>query len=131
MRPHALLIAVVTLALGTACATAVAAEGWELLGTRNAGHGADRDEIVVTAAEGRFRQVKLTVSRSALELRDLDVHYADGTVQEVAVRRLIPAGGETRAIDLDGGDRVIRKVVFRYATPRRRARTAVVRLYGR
>jgi len=53
-------------------------------------------------------------------------------VQDVAVRRIIPAGGETRVIDLKGGPRVIRRVEFTYeAESRGRGRRATIRLFGR
>ena len=62
--------------------------------------------------------------------RKVLVHFGDGEVQEVELRRQIPAGGETRAIDLKGGRRVIRKVVFWYNTPQSKRRKAVVQLFG-
>jgi hypothetical protein len=57
------------------------------------------------------------------------VYYSNGTSEEIEVRDRIPAGGQTRAIDLRGGDRAIRSVEFFYGNERlRRSR---VSLYGR
>ncbi len=51
--------------------------------------------------------------------------------RDVEIRRLIPAGGETKEIDLPGGKRVIKKVVFVYKTRRAAKRRAVVALWGK
>jgi hypothetical protein len=60
------------------------------------------------------------------------VNYGNGTKEEVEVRDRIPAGGQTRAIDLRGNDRVINSVEFLYSkgTWRPNARPRVS-LYGR
>ena len=123
-------LAVVVL-VGAGCATARAGETWRLLGQRAIEYRLDRDEIVVGADEGRFHQLQLRVRSAPVTLRDLKVHFADGSVQDVAIRKRIPAGGESRVIDLAGGERVLQKVVFWYDTPRRRSGRAVVQLYGR
>lgn len=118
-------------ALTLACASAAVADGWELLGTRKVDHGLDRDEIRVGAREGTLSRLKLRVRDRAVHFRDLEVHYANGRVQDVAIRTRVPAGGESRVIDLVGDDRVIEKVVFWYNTrPDRRGR-ATVELWGR
>ena len=103
---------------------------WTKLGERTVNHAIDRDEIHVGARDGTFRRVKLLVRRRAVTFRDVKIHYANGEVQDVKMRRSVPAGGETRAIDLAGRDRVITKVVFRYNTRRVRGKRAIVELYG-
>lgn len=104
---------------------------WEKLGERKVNYGVDRDEIVVTAAEGRFTAIKLMVKRSPINLHKVAIHFANGGVDEVEVRNDIPAGGETRVIDINGGRRVIQKVVFWYDTKNRANDRAVVELWGR
>ena len=105
--------------------------GWEKLGQRKVDRALDRDEIFVTASEGRFTAVKLIVRRSAINLHKVVIHFANGGEQEVAVRNNIPAGGETRVIDINGGKRVIRKVVFWYDTKGLLNDKAVLELWGR
>jgi len=122
-------MALVLIVLGAGAAHA--SGGWELLGDRKVDHGLDRDEIGVTAREGRFRQIQLRVHNAAVVFHDVQVHFGDGTIQDVELRGRIPAGGTTRAIDLDGGRRVIEKVVFWYNTPPARKKRATVKLYGR
>ena len=51
--------------------------------------------------------------------------------QNIDIRTKIKAGGETRAIDLDGRNRLIKKVVFIYRTGKDESKRATVVLYGR
>jgi len=49
-------------------------------------------------------------------------------VQDVSLRNVIPAGGESRIIDLDGNDRFINRIEFVYDTknsPKRSRKAAV------
>lgn len=105
-------------------------QNWVKLGERTVNHAVDRDEITVTIKEGVFKKIKLHVKHRKVIFRDVKVYYANGDVQDVALRREIPAGGETRVIDLEGGNRVITKVVFWYNTKRIRGRRAEVALWG-
>ncbi len=117
--------------LSLACAGArPLPDGWERLGSRTVNHAIDRDEISVTARDGTFRKIKLRVRHRQVTFRDVKVHFANGDVQDVELRRAIPAGGETRVIDLAGRNRVITRVVFWYNTTRVRGKRAVVELYG-
>ncbi len=105
--------------------------GWDHLGTRKVNKTYDRDEIVVTRIEGTFNALKFKVQNRAITLYDMKVHYGNGTVEDIKARVHIPAGGESKVIDLRGGNRVIKKVVFRYETKRVRGRRATVLLFGR
>lgn len=94
MRKRNLWWLAVMVLVGAGCATARAGETWKLLGQRAVEHRLDRDEIVVGADEGRFHQLQLRVRSAPVILRDVKVHFADGSVQDVAIRKRIPAGGE-------------------------------------
>ena len=119
----------VALCLGTMAFTPVQ-HNWVKLGERKVNHAVDRDEIRVTIKEGVFKKIKLRVKHRKVTFRDVKVYYANGDVQDIKLRREIPAGGETRVIDLKGNNRVITKVVFWYNTKRVRGRRAEVALWG-
>ncbi|MDJ0835025.1 MAG: hypothetical protein QNK37_00830 [Acidobacteriota bacterium] len=106
---------------------------WEVLGKREVKIRAERDVIQVTAKEGKFSKIKLKVRRNGVRFIDLKVHYGNGDVQDIQLRKFIPAGGETRVIDLSGRKRVIKKVSFTYKTETkgRRKGRAVVTLLGK
>lgn len=103
---------------------------WVLLGERTVTDRLDHDVIPVTITRGDFKAIKITVHRRGVDFHRVVVHYANGGDQEVEMRQTIPAGGETRAIDLRGGERVIRSVEFWYDARSVRGRRAVVRLHA-
>jgi hypothetical protein len=51
---------------------------WELLGARKINYGLDRDEIMVTRAEGVFSAVQLRIKRSPINMHKLAIHYGNG-----------------------------------------------------
>ena len=104
---------------------------WEKLGQRTVNRRLDRDEIVVTAREGAFTAIKFRVRNSGINMHRLVVHYRNGEKHEVALRNNIPAGGESRVIDLPGRKRIIKKVVFWYDTKGIINDKAVISLWGR
>ncbi len=104
---------------------------WEHLGSRKINKTFDRDVIYITGAEGSFNALKIKVIHKPIALYDVKVHYRNGSVEDIKTRIHIPAGGESRVIDLRGGNRVIEKVVFRYETKGSNEKRAKVLLYGR
>jgi hypothetical protein len=104
---------------------------WEMLGAKKINRAYDRDIIMVTAAEGTFNALKFTVKYRPVTIYDMKVHYGNGMVEDIRTRHHIPAGGESRIIDLCGRHRVIKKVVFRYETKTTSGRRAELRLFGR
>lgn len=107
---------------------------WERLGERQVKWRAERDTIMVTAAEGRFTALKFKVRTADIHMLDMKVHFANGDVQDVGLRFKIAAGSESRVIDLPGNKRVIKKVVFVYKKSGgalKRLKRAFVALWGR
>ena len=115
------------------CLSALFAQtpNWKLLGAREVKFRTERDVIVVGADEGVYKKIKLTVHKSGVNFKDMKVYFANGDVFDVKIRNFIPAGGETRVIDLPGNNRIITKVVFWYASTKRNSKLTLVRLYGR
>lgn len=104
--------------------------GWQLLGERSVRLLGDRDEILVTARRGAMRRLRMVVLDQGVEFFDVTIHFANGEQFEAAVRSFIRAGGQTRAIDLPGRDRVIRRVSLTYRTRRGADGRARVQLWG-
>jgi len=103
---------------------------WEHLGTRKITHVVDHDVIMVTAAEGVFTKLKFKVFKSPVHMMDMKVFFRNGQVQDIQLRQLIPAGGESRVIDLAGNKRFIKKVTFFYKT-KGMGPQATIKLFGR
>ena len=99
---------------------------WQQLGCRSVAFHVDRDVIPVGPRTGVYRAIRLRVMGAPIEMLDLKVVYGNGMVDDLPVRALIPAGGETRAIDLRGGGRFIRRIDLVYRSiPTFRGRATV------
>ncbi|MEZ4920244.1 MAG: DUF2541 family protein [Saprospiraceae bacterium] len=105
--------------------------GWEHLGSRKVNYKVDRDEILVTAAEGRFTKLKFKAEGAPINMHKMKVVFRNGQSQEIALRNNIPAGGESRVIDLQGNRRIIQKVVFWYDTKNFAGKRATLHLWGK
>lgn len=105
---------------------------WAVLGERGVTDGADHDVIPVTAARGTFDAIRLAVRNHAVDFQRVVIHFANGDDQNVELRATIPAGGQSRVIDVDGANRVITSIEFWYdAKTRGRGGRALVRALGR
>ena len=104
---------------------------WEKLGSRKVNYRLDRDEIYVTAREGRFTKLRLKVEKGGINLHKVVVHYGNGSTQSLNVGQTIPAGSLSKALDLPGNKRIIKKVVFYYDTKKFSGRRGTVDLWGR
>jgi hypothetical protein len=98
----------------TLAASAQPRRGTVILGEARVDGGVDHDRIAVTAARGEFRAIRLRVENGPVRFDRVIVHYGNGHSEPIQVRRKVPAGGETHAIDLPGGRRVIESVEFWY-----------------
>lgn len=119
------------LALAAMSFTSLENRPWELLGSRKIDYKLDRDEIMVTRAEGVFTAVQLRIKRSPINMHKLAIHYGNGEVDEIELRENFRAGSASRVIDLPGNRRVIRKVVLWYDTKNLSNDKGVVELWGR
>lgn len=104
---------------------------WELLGRQSVGFVVDRDVVKVGRQDGDFRKIQLRVKKNAIEMLDLKVVYGNGQTDDIPVREHIRAGGETRVIDLKGGERFIRSVQLIYRSQPSFRGEAVVEVWGR
>lgn len=110
--------------------SAAQAQAWERLGSRTVSDKMENDSVS-GVGEGRFSQIRLCVARRAVHFRDVDVVFGNGGKQDVKVRKRIGPGACTRAIDLKGNKRRVRRVVMRYETIRNKGPQAVVTVFAR
>ncbi len=90
------------------------AQGGTFLGSRNVTDRADHDVIAVGASLGTFDRLQFRVSGHAVDFKRVVVHYVNGGDEELDLRDRIPAGGQTRWIDLRGTNRNIRSIELWY-----------------
>ncbi len=103
--------------------------GWETIGQRRIGFGADTDTIAVRG-NARHRAVRLCAIGRDFKLLDADVYFANGGEQDIAESRTIRAGSCTNAVDLRGNRRDITKVKLFYSRFNR-GRAPIVRVMAR
>lgn len=90
--------------------------GWHKIGETTANFSHEKDEILIVGAS-RFSQIKIKVTDAPVNLKSFEIHFDKGDVQNVTVGEQIKAAGETKVVQLDGkGERIIRKITFRYNT---------------
>lgn len=105
-------------------------KGWHKIAEKSVDFVKDRDEVLIVGAD-RFAAIKFMVTKAPIDLQDLVVYYESGDNQEIQVRTPVLSGKESRVIELNGGERSIKKIVFVYKTlPNRKDKKAHVEIWG-
>lgn len=123
------LISILTLTVLLASTAGFAADR-VLLGERHVNDAGERDTIDVGADRGRFRGLQVQVSGSAVEFKRIVIHFENGDEQVLEKNRVLGKGDQSRVLDLNGGTRLIDKVVFHYEARSRGWKGANLKLYG-
>jgi hypothetical protein len=110
---------------------AIAQGRWQFLGEAHVDGAVDHDRITVTRAKGEYRAIQVRVAKGPIEFSRMVVHFGNGTSEDIGIRERIPAGGQTRVIDLPGARRIIESVEFWYSKANWRENRPMVRLWGR
>jgi hypothetical protein len=105
--------------------------GWKQLGKRQVNLAGDRDVIPVTVLQGSYRRIMFVVHRSALEMWDVKVVFANGEVFSPQTRLHFAQDTRSRIIDLPGWKRVIKRVEFAYRSKNLLTGRALVELWGK
>jgi len=132
-------VVIILLAIAGSFSTAIAQKtavitsdktGWHKIGETVVDFQRDRDEIVVVGAD-RFAAIKFRVKDEPIHLMDLEIFYECGDKQNINVNFPIKVKGESRVIDLNGGERNLKKIVFVYKTiQNRKDKKAHVEIWG-
>lgn len=105
--------------------------GWEAIGAREVDFRADRDNLEVSGSRA-FRSLMFQVNGGDLELYNVKVTFANGDTFSPDLRLNFDANTRTRAIDLPGALRDIRRIDFFYRSVRGGGEgKATVRVFGR
>ena len=105
-------------------------KGWHKIGETTVNFVKEREEILVTGSD-RFASIKFKVIDAPIQLTDMEVYFDSGDKQVIKVNTTIKAPGESRVIDIKGGERDLKKIVFIYKTlPNRKDDKAHVEIWG-
>lgn len=89
--------------------------GWHKIAETVVSFDKEKDEVMVVGAD-RFAKLKFKVTDAPINLVSLEVYYEDDTKQDVAVNFPIKVNGESKVIDIKGGEKSLKKIVFVYKT---------------
>jgi len=114
------ILAALAIVLTFAPAAARAADDddkdWKVMGDAQIERKSGTTQIAVGAEEGLAKRIKFEVRGMDMEFKKVTVTYENGDPEEIEVRDKVRRGGKTRAIDLKGGNRVIKKVLIAFKT---------------
>ena len=105
-------------------------QGWRVIGYKVVNGGSDTDWIYTPGA-WRYRQIRLCAFNAPLNMRDVDIYYANGGHQDVDTRDRLNPGTCTRAIDLNGRGRNIARIRLKYGEIARGFQAPMVRVTAR
>lgn len=104
--------------------------GWHKIGETTVNFKSDKDAIYVIGAD-KFKSLFIKVTDAPLRVDGAEVYFDNENKQEVEVNTNFKAGTKSRIIDLIGGERSLKKVVFYYKTiPNMQVDKAHVELWG-
>jgi hypothetical protein len=105
-------------------------KGWHKIGETTVNFRTERDQVLILVAN-KFAAIKFKVMDAPIHLMDLEVYYNSGDRQDIRINMPIEVAGESRVIDLNGGERNLKKIVFVYKTlPNRKDVKAHVEVWG-
>jgi hypothetical protein len=102
---------------------------WVLIGERKVSFLIDHD-VIQTTGKDNYSKLRVKVKDSPVHIIDMDVYFENGDKFDVALKQNIPKGGESRVIDLPGGNRNVRKIEFWYETKGLRKGRGTVQVWG-
>lgn len=89
--------------------------GWHKIGETRVDYKTDKDEIMIMGAD-RFSTLVIKVTKAPVEIILIEIYFEDGTTQKAAIEQSFKSPGQTDVIQLAGGERELKKVVFLYKT---------------
>lgn len=105
-----------------------AAGNWVRLGSKHVDGRRDRDSIDVSD-RGKFRALMFRVKDSPARIKNVVVHFENGSNYRAQVRESFARGERSSVIDLPGNRRNIDRVTFNYSDLRG-GRDAEIALFG-
>lgn len=114
----------------TAAVIASDKDGWHKMAETMVNFDREKDEILILGAD-RFASIRFKVTDAPVQLIRIEVYYENGEQQNIDVNASISQDKESKVIDLNGGERSLKKVVFYYKTlPNSADKKAQMELWG-
>lgn len=103
---------------------------WRKIGETSVNFELEHEEMMIDT-NYKYTALKFRVLETAIDLQSMEIYYVNGDKQAVVLIETIQSPIESRVIELNGGERKIKKVVFEYKSyPNPKNQFAKVELYG-
>jgi hypothetical protein len=104
---------------------------WEKLSDRKVNQTAESDEINFPANGPILTAIKIKSRRGGINLQRCVIYFANGEKKSIELRNDIPAGGESRVINLPGNKQSIIKFIYWYGIPQSGDQKADLEIWGK
>lgn len=104
---------------------------WMVLGSRTVNYGTDYDVITNASQDTWFSSIYIKVTDAPIKINYMKVYFDNGDKFDVSIRSIIKQNGNSRTIELPGGQRKINRVEFSYETPGSNHGHATLTLWGK
>jgi hypothetical protein len=91
-------------------------KGWHKIGETTVDFKKEREEVMVMGAN-RFASIKFKVADAPIDITSVEIFYESGDNQTANLNCSVKAPGESSVVNLNGGERSLKKIVFVYKTP--------------
>jgi hypothetical protein len=82
-------------------------KGWHKIGETTVDFKTETEEIIPFGAD-RFAFIKFKIEDAPIDLISLEIYYESGDSQNVTIGKQIKAPGESRTVQLNGGERTLK-----------------------
>ena len=104
--------------------------GWHKIGETTVKFEKEKDEVVIMGAD-KFASLKFKVTDASIDLISAEVHYDNGTSENIDIHMPLKMSGETKVFNIKGGEHDLKKVVLVYKTvPNSKDEKAHVEIWG-
>jgi hypothetical protein len=104
--------------------------GWHKIGKTTVNFKTEKEQVLIIGSN-RFSAIKFKVQEAPIDLISIEAYFASGDKQDIGINMPISAPGESKIIELNGGMRTLKKIVFVYKTlPNHKDEKGHVEIWG-
>ena len=105
-------------------------KGWHKIGETTVDFKREKEEVFILGAN-RFAVIKFRVKDEPIDLVSTEIVYESGDGESITINAHVKAPGDSREINLNGGERSVKKIVFVYKTlPNPADKKAHIEIWG-
>jgi hypothetical protein len=71
---------------------------------------------VISITEMKISKIKIVIIDAPVEVDEMIIYYKNGDLQKIEIKQIIKLQGHSRIVELNGKERIIKKIVFQGRT---------------